>query len=277
MNLYASDIRQSNEAESIYRSTGAPLHSMLPLCKIIWWQQNEPGICQRAFKFISIKEFIWFQLFREFQIDESVANATGLFDLNEKQWSKRALQLCGISIHQLSEIVPVSLIKSGIQPAICSVLNIEPQTKICIGGSDGCMAVIGSGATKAGLASLTIGTSAAVRVFSSTPILHFPQMTFTYVVGKSSFVCGAPINNGGNVMQWVLEHFLKTKEPINYSSLFESIDSMPAGSEGLIFLIYMENERHYGMKRPVVLSLVSGNNIQQIIFCALRLKEFAMH
>jgi gluconokinase len=239
----ASDIRQSNEAESIYRSTGAPLHSMLPLCKIIWWQQNEPGICQRAFKFISIKEFIWFQLFREFQIDESVANASGLFDLNEKQWSKRALQLCGISIHQLSEIVPVSLIKSGIQPAICSVLNIEPQTKICIGGSDGCMAVIGSGATKAGLASLTIGTSAAVRVFSSTPILHFPQMTFTYVVGKSSFVCGAPINNGVNVMQWVLEHFLKTKEPINYSSLFESIDSMPAGSEGLIFLPYLYGER----------------------------------
>ena len=31
----ASDIRQSNEAESIYRSTGAPIHSMLPLFKIL--------------------------------------------------------------------------------------------------------------------------------------------------------------------------------------------------------------------------------------------------
>ena len=37
--------------------------------------------------------------------------------------------------------------------------------------------------------------------------------------------------------------FLKTKEPINYSSLFESIDSMPAGSEGLIFLPYLYGER----------------------------------
>ena len=239
----ASDIRQSDEAESLYRSLGAPLHSMLPLFKIIWWQQNEPGICQRAFKFISIKEFIWYQLFKEFQIDESVANATGLFDMNQKQWSKRAIQLCGISIKQLSEIVPVSYLKTGVQPAICSLLNIDVQTQICIGGSDGCMAVVGSGATNPELASLTIGTSGAVRVFSSTPILHFPQMTFSYVVDRSSFVCGAPINNGGNVMQWVLEHFLKSKEVSNYDQLFQLIDAMPEGSEGLIFLPYLVGER----------------------------------
>ena len=239
----ASDIRQSNEAESIYLLTGAPIHSMLPLCKIIWWQQNEPGICQRAFKFISIKEFIWYQLFKEFQIDESVANATGLFDIHQKQWSKRALQLCGISIQQLSDIVPVTYIRGNIQPAISSVMNIDLKTKVCIGGSDGCMAVIGSGATKPGLASLTIGTSGAVRVYSSSPILHFPQMTFSYVVGRSSFVCGAPINNGGNVMQWVLEHFLKSANAMNYDQLFQMIENMPAGSEGLIFLPYLFGER----------------------------------
>ena len=239
----ASDIRMSTEAESIYRSTGAPIHSMLPLCKIIWWQQNEPGICQRAHKFISIKEFIWYQLFKEFQIDESVANATGLFDIVQSQWNKRAIQLCGISLQQLSEIVPVSYIRTNIQPAICSVLNIDAETQVCIGGSDGCMAVIGSGATKPALSSLTIGTSGAVRVYSSTPILNFPQMTFSYVVEKSSFVCGAPINNGGNVMQWVLEHFLKSKDKLDYAALFQTIDNMPPGSEGLIFLPYLFGER----------------------------------
>jgi Sugar (pentulose and hexulose) kinases len=239
----ASDIRLSNEAESIYRASGAPLHSMLPLFKIIWWQQNEPGICQRAFKFISIKEFIWYQLFKDFQIDESIANATGMFDIVQRQWNKRAIQLCGISVQQLSEIVPVTYIRIGIQPAICSVLNIDANTQVCVGGSDGCMAVIGSGAAKPSLASLTIGTSGAVRVFSSKPVLNFPEMTFSYAIGKSAFVCGAPINNGGNVMQWVLEHFLKTKELINYPSLFEAIDRMPPGSEGLIFLPYLFGER----------------------------------
>src|SRR5436305_14938252 len=92
----ADGIRKSSLAETLYAITGAPIHSMLPLCKIIWWQQNEPGICQRAYKFISIKEYIWYQLFHSFQVDYSIANATGLFDMNKKEWCREALQLCGI-------------------------------------------------------------------------------------------------------------------------------------------------------------------------------------
>ena len=62
----ADRIRGSREAENIYRTTGTPIHSMSPLCKIIWLKENEPEIFKEAFKFISIKEFIWYQLFNEY-------------------------------------------------------------------------------------------------------------------------------------------------------------------------------------------------------------------
>ena len=55
--------RQSSLAENIYKETGTPIHSMAPLCKIIWLKENEPHIFHGAFKFVSIKEFIWHKLF----------------------------------------------------------------------------------------------------------------------------------------------------------------------------------------------------------------------
>ncbi|MBD0298195.1 MAG: gluconokinase, partial [Flavisolibacter sp.] len=71
-------IRSSEKAEEIYRDTGAPLHAMTPLCKIVWLKQNQPSVVIKAFKFISIKEYIWFKLFQRFQVDYSIACASGL-------------------------------------------------------------------------------------------------------------------------------------------------------------------------------------------------------
>jgi gluconokinase len=239
----ASGIRASAGAEQLYRTTGVPIHSMLPLCKIIWWQQNEPGICQRAFKFISIKEFIWFQLFRQFQVDECIANATGLFDMANRKWSVTSIRLCGITEVQLSEIVPFSYIMNDVQPVMISLLDISKDTKFCIGGSDGCMAVIGSGAIKPGSASITIGTSAAVRIYSAKPAFHYPEMTFSYILNNNEYICGGPLNNGGNVMNWLLLQFSPHYKNDNYEELFKIIETMPAGSEGLLFLPYLYGER----------------------------------
>src|SRR5664279_565417 len=46
----ADDIRKSADAEKIYTTTGTPIHSMSPLCKIKWLKENEPAIFKSAFK-----------------------------------------------------------------------------------------------------------------------------------------------------------------------------------------------------------------------------------
>jgi gluconokinase len=241
----AEGIRNSKDAETIYKTTGAPIHSMLPLCKIIWWQQHEPGICQRAYKFISIKEYIWYQLFHSFQADHSIANATGLFDIQKREWSTASLQLCGIVREQLSELVPTNYIRKDIHPQAASLINIPQHTPFCIGSSDGCLAVIGSGALEEDIASLTIGTSGAVRLLHAEPIYKYPEMIFSYILEESTYVCGGPVNNGGNVVQWLLKQFWLS--PVTgkdeYEALFKNIELIPAGSEGLIFLPYLYGER----------------------------------
>ncbi len=241
----ASEIRESEKAESIYSQTGTPIHSMSPLCKIIWLKTHAPEIFTNANKFISIKEFIWHRLFNAYQVDQSVASATGLFNIEKYEWNYNSLQLCGIETSHLSEIVPTDFIRNDLNTAIAKTLNIPANTQFCIGASDGCLANLGSFAMEKGTAAITIGTSGAVRVANPTPVNNFAAMIFNYVLDSKTFICGGPINNGGNVLDWIMKSFLQIPNPAGkeYADLFKNVNEVPAGSKGLLFLPYLYGER----------------------------------
>jgi gluconokinase len=241
----AERIHSSGQAESIYKTTGTPIHAMSPLCKIIWLKENQPSVFNETFKFISIKEFIWYKIFKVYEIDHSIASATGLFNIETLEWNDASLELCGIKTGQLSTPVPTVFIRKNISKDLRDEMHISSETSFCIGGSDGCMANLGSYAIDKGTAALTIGTSGAVRIASEKPIFNFHEMTFNYVLDKNTFICGGPVNNGGNIIQWLFESFLKVTKPSpqDYEHLFEEIDSIPAASKGLLFLPYLHGER----------------------------------
>jgi gluconokinase len=241
----AQRIRKLPEAENLYQTTGTPIHSMTPLCKIIWLKENAPKIFEAAFKFISIKEYIWYKLFKVYEIDHSIASATGLFDIKNLKWNNFSLKLSGIISSQLSEIVPTNFLRKNVDSSISSSLNISSETSFCIGASDGCLANVGSYAVEKETAALTIGTSGAVRIASSKPVFDFASMSFNYLLDEKTFICGGPVNNGGNVVEWLFEAILNNTKPSDedYKNLFKIIDTVPAGSKGLIFLPYLFGER----------------------------------
>ena len=241
----AQRIRKLPEAENLYQATGTPIHSMTPLCKIIWLKENAPEIFTAAFKFISIKEFIWHKLFKVYEIDHSIASATGLFNIETLKWNDFSLNLCGINRSQLSEIVPTNFLRKNVDSSVLSLLNISNETSFCIGASDGCTANVGSYAVKKGTAALTIGTSGAVRIASPEPIFDFASMSFNYLLDEKTFICGGPVNNGGNVVDWLFEAILNNPKPSesDFEHLFKMVETVPAGSEGLIFLPYIFGER----------------------------------
>lgn len=241
----AGELRRSPDAENIYRATGTPIHAMSPLCKIIWLRENLPGIFKNASKFISIKEYIWNRLFNVYEIDHSIASATGLFNIKGLKWNTPSLNLCNITQDKLSKPVPTDFTRDHIIPAAAKVLNLPADTPFVIGASDGCLAVIGSEADQPGIASITVGTSGAVRVASPTPIFNFPGMTFNYLLDSKTFICGGPVNNGGNVIEWLLKSFIGNTEPdeLAYKNIFTTIESVSPGSDGLLFLPYLYGER----------------------------------
>jgi gluconokinase len=248
----AERIRTSEEGEDIYRKTGTPLHPMSPLCKIIWLSENEKDLFRKTYKFISIKELIWFRLFNEFKIDISVASATGLLNITTNTWYKKSLDLARINNEMLSTVVSTTYTRSDCNPTFSKFLNISPDVTFIVGASDGCLANIGSFAIHKNDAALTIGTSAAIRIMRKKPIYNYGAMTFNYKLDEKLFICGGAINNGGNVVQWFLKNFLN-KKGINakeFENLFNAAEKVEPGAGGLIFLPYINGERapHWNAK-----------------------------
>jgi gluconokinase len=239
----AEELKASDEGLNIYRTTGTPLHAMSPLCKLIWLRRNDPDVFNKAHKFISIKEYVWYQLFNEFTIDHSIASATGLFDVESRIWSRKAMEMAGINERRLSSPVGTGYAKRGLAPSAMLLFRLH-DVPFVIGASDGCLANLGTFATEPGIAALTIGTSGAVRVSNSKPV-YSEAMTFSYVLDEQTYICGGAVNNGGIAMQWLLKNVLGREDlsPEDYETLLADIDGIDAGSNGLLFLPYLNGER----------------------------------
>ncbi len=240
--LQAKALRESEVGEKIYNATGTPLHPMSPLCKIAWFKSNEPAKLHAAHKLIGIKEFIWWKLFGVYEIDFSIASATGLFDINQKKWSASALEYAGITSEKLSIPVATNYSRQFKDEKTIQELGINANTNFCIGASDGCLANLGSHAIEAGVAALTIGTSGAIRVASKQPVVDYNAMPFSYILDQDTFIIGGPINNGGSVLKWFIKEILQQDESA-FETLLKKTTTIQAGSKGLLFLPYLMGER----------------------------------
>ncbi|WP_432714475.1 gluconokinase [Pedobacter sp.] len=238
----ATALCNREEGLAVYTATGTPLHPMSPLCKIMWLRENNPELFNRVHRFISIKEYIWHKLFKEFQIDHSIASCTGMFDIANLTWHAPALAMAGITPEQLSTPVKTRYCRKF--KGNSAIDFIAKGTPFYIGASDGCLANLGSMAYQPGLAVMTIGTSGAVRMASPKPLPNVKAMTFSYILDEETFICGGPINNGGLTLQWWLKNMNEQMTTDDtYKKFFQSVKEVPAGSAGLLFLPYLTGER----------------------------------
>ena len=240
----AHNLKFTELGKSIYEKTGTPIHAMSPLCKIAWIKKEQPHIFQNAAKFISAKEYIFFRLFNQYIVDHSIASATGLFNIQSLDWDSEALEFAGISKSQLSAPVPITTSLAALNEFYQTQIPISSETIFIIGGSDGCMANLGSFAVNDNEAAITIGTSGAVRRLTSKIMIDEHQQSFQYRLDENFFIKGGAINNGGIALQWFLGQFYSDiigKKDI--SEILEEIKKVPAGSGGLVFLPYVFGER----------------------------------
>ena len=241
----ADEIKNTKIGNQIYEQTGTPIHAMSPLCKIGWMKEQQPDVFLKADKFIGIKEYIWFQFFGKYQIDYSIASATGLFNIYGFHWHDESLKLAGIDAEKLSVPVPPTHSETRLSKNYKGLLQLQQDVPFIIGGSDGCLANLGSNAIQEGVASLTIGTSGAIRMATSKPRHDPQQRVFNYILTKDIYISGGATNNGGAVLQWYIKNFMNPgmDNEKDFSNAIESINQVPAGSDGLIFLPYLFGER----------------------------------
>ncbi|MBE3557454.1 MAG: gluconokinase [Firmicutes bacterium] len=238
----AQALRTSAEGPLLYAQTGTPLHAMSPLAKLCWLQSEDPP-WRKQVRFVSLKEYLWHRWFGVWEIDASLASATGLYDLRQNRWHPQALEKAGISAEQLSTIVPTTWIRPSPAEGPLAQLGLPAGTPLCIGASDGVLANLGSGVLEPGTWQVTLGTSMAIRTATPSPTTRFEAGTFCYLLTPGRYVVGAPSNSGGIVLQWLADQLTDATASDRFETLFAALDHTPPGADGVLCLPYLSGER----------------------------------
>ncbi|GFN32125.1 gluconate kinase [Paenibacillus curdlanolyticus] len=247
---WAEKIKREWNGLEIYRRTGTPIHPMSPLSKLVWLRHEKRELFERASKFISIKEYVFFKLFGSYVIDYSIASATGLFNLERLDWDEEALALAGVTPERLSKLVPTTYKVEGLREEYATVTGLLPSTPFFVGASDGVLSNLGLNAITPGVVAVTIGTSGAIRTVTDKPITDPQGRIFCYALTDKLWVIGGAVNNGGVIFRWVKEQLGQAEvaeAERTGADAYELLTSLAAGvapgSDGLLFHPYLAGER----------------------------------
>lgn len=239
----AQKLKNSPEGQWFYSQTGTPIHPMSPFLKLLWIKENQRELFDKSYKFIGIKEYIFFRLFDQYLIDISLASATGLFSLHQMQWNKASLDFLGIKESQLSKPVSIDH-REYIAGHWAATLDLPEQTPCIIGASDGCLANLGAGAIGKNTLAVTIGTSGAVRLCIPYKHTDSKMRTFCYLLDEAHWIAGGATNNSAIVMDWLRLCFCAHLSSLDAIQHLEKVaKSIVPGSDGLVFLPYLLGER----------------------------------
>lgn len=239
------ELRATYGPKHFYKHTGCPLDSIYPLSKILWIKQARPEVFAKAAKFVSIKEYIVEKLVGEFLADYSSGSASGLLNVREHRWEKRALEAAGISEDRLSRPLDVVSVH-GLGRQGAELTGLPEGFPVVLGAGDGPLANLGSGAMRPGDVNIDLGTSGAARTIVTQPTLDADNRLWCYCLTANTWALGGILNNVGNLYKWFADNIVfYGRAPVEdgMALLNGYAEKSPAGAKGLYFLPFLLKAR----------------------------------
>ena len=238
-------------AEQVIQLTGNPVLSGFTAPKAVWVQENEPDIWKQAAKMLLPKDYIRYRLSGGFYTEVSDASGMSLLNVAERNWSAEMLAACGIDRAMMPEVTESTVASTQVSDAAAKATGLAAGTPIIAGGGDQAAQAVGCGIVREGVVSCTLGTSGVVFAHSEQYRVE-PEgrlHAFCAAVPGQWHLMGVMLAAAGSY-QWFRNQLgqeeiargeREGKDPYLY--LNELADSVPAGSEGLLFLPYLSGER----------------------------------
>ena len=217
-----------------------PVYTGFLLPSLLWVRQHEPENYKRVRHVCLPKDYLKFRMSGELSTDYSDASATLAFDIANGCWSREILEAVGVP----REIFPRCCNTAEAAGTVCAQASRETgltaRTAVVAGGGDQVMQSIGNGAIHPGMATANIGTSGQVSFQSDRPAMNPALSTNTFCGYEKGrwFTMGA-IMNAGLSLKWFNSLF----ETADYNQINAQVAKVRPGSDGVIFLPYLNGER----------------------------------
>jgi len=231
--------------------TANPALSGFTASKIRWIAKHEPDIFARCSHILLPKDYIRYKLSGMFATDMSDASGTQLLDITNRCWSPEMLSILNIKEDQLPKLFEGPQICSFVNEEASQEIGLEIGTPIVAGAGDQAASAIGSGIIQEGAISLTIGSSGVLFATTKKPLIENKGRYNTFCHALPNLWHVMSVTQGaGASLKWFKDQFCdveiaeaKQKNIDVYDLLSLRASKIPLGSDGVIFLPYINGER----------------------------------
>lgn len=245
-----NDTRTTEQCQQIYNKLGKerllqitknPALEGFTLPKILWVQEYEPEIFERAKTFLLPKDYVRYRLTGKLHMDYSDAAGTLLLDMNKHTWSTEICEQFDIDPSLCPPLVASHEKVGELTEEVAKETGLSPKTSVFAGGADNACGAIGAGILEDGKTLCSIGTSGVVLSYESSNDKDFEGKVhyFNHGAPGAFYTMGVTLAAGYS-LSWFKDTFAKDK---SYDELLAEVPTVPAGSNGLIFTPYIVGER----------------------------------
>jgi len=234
-------ITQKVGFERLLQITGNKALTGFTAPKIFWVRNHEPAIFARIAHILLPKDYVRYCLTGEHAVDKADGAGTILFDLQQRDWSRELLEMLQIPLEWLPKTYEGPQITGEVTAEAALRTGLKAGTPVVAGGGDQAAQAVGVGVVKPGIVALTLGTSGVVFASTGGPFIEKEGRlhAFCHSVPNTWHLMGVMLSAAGS-LRWYRDTL---KEGVSFDDLLAPATSVPAGSEGLLFLPYLTGER----------------------------------
>jgi xylulokinase len=211
--------------------------------KVLWLKENEPDNYKKLHTIFLPHDYINFYLTGEKVVEAGDSSGTAYFDARNRTWSEEVLRAVDDE-RDLTRCLP-PIIESRkpagrVRAKVLERLGIPANCRVLVssGGGDNMMAAIGTGNTKKGVVTVSLGTSGTIYAYSDFPVVD-PRGEFAAFCDSTGG--WLPLACTMNVT--VATELIKELFTLSNQELETLVKGAPVGSGGLVLIPYFVGER----------------------------------
>jgi xylulokinase len=213
--------------------------------KILWLKQNEPQHFQALKTIFLPHDYINFWLTGERQMEYGDASGTGLMDVRTRSWSQPILKFIDADLEEKlpplrSSHRPAGLLRNKLREA----WGLNDGVLVSAGGGDNMISAIGTGNIRAGVVTVSFGTSGTICAFSEEPVIDPRAEIAAFCDSTDHWLPLACTMNVTVATEQVRELFRW-----DIPTLEGEMAKAPPGARGVLFLPYLQGERTPNLPR----------------------------
>src|SRR5579884_3256317 len=236
----ASELVRSGAAQEIYDHAGDWVAITAP-ARFLWIARHEPDVFASIAHVGMLGDWILRRLSGVFVTDPSLGSSSGMFELAERDWSERVLDLCGLDRSIFPSVVEPGTVVGGVSAAAAAQTGLRKGTPVVVSGADTQLGLLGIGVTEPGRFAVVGGSFWQSTVILDAPTID-PQARLRtlchcvpdrWMIEGIGFYCGI-------VMRWFRDAFCElekeqaAREGIDAYTLLEGrAAELPPGSNGV--------------------------------------------